>query len=87
MYSCTRSRLLILTEEKISKRQLATNSCAVPVPGQAILLKADALYSVGDLEEALVFYQRGRRLRPTISNFRLGIERTEKAIMECVGGN
>ncbi|KAK2171336.1 hypothetical protein NP493_1078g02008 [Ridgeia piscesae] len=46
---------------------------------------ADALYSVGDLEEALVFYQRGRRLRPTISNFRLGIERTEKAIMECVG--
>ncbi|KAI0240225.1 Tetratricopeptide repeat protein 25 [Lamellibrachia satsuma] len=50
-----------------------------------MLLKADALYTIGEFEQALVYYQRGRCLRPTIHNFRLGIQKTEETIMNSLG--
>ncbi|XP_026888967.2 tetratricopeptide repeat protein 25 isoform X1 [Electrophorus electricus] len=47
--------------------------------------KAEALYTMGDFEFALVFYHRGHRLRPELQDFRLGIQKAQEAINNCVG--
>jgi len=47
--------------------------------------KAEALYQRGDFELALVFYHRGHRLRPELQEFRLGIQKAQEAIENCVG--
>uniref|UniRef100_A0A8B9FEN1 Outer dynein arm-docking complex subunit 4 n=1 Tax=Amazona collaria TaxID=241587 RepID=A0A8B9FEN1_9PSIT len=47
--------------------------------------KAEALYTMGDFEFALVFYHRGYRLRPELHKFRLGIEKCQEAIINCIG--
>ncbi|KAK3800715.1 hypothetical protein RRG08_003121 [Elysia crispata] len=47
--------------------------------------KAEALYNQGDFEMALVFYHRGNRLRPELQDFRLGIQKAQEAIQNCVG--
>ncbi|KFR11669.1 Tetratricopeptide repeat protein 25, partial [Opisthocomus hoazin] len=47
--------------------------------------KAEALYTMGDFEFALVFYHRGYRLRPELQKFRLGIEKSQQAIVNCIG--
>ncbi|NXX85801.1 TTC25 protein, partial [Urocolius indicus] len=47
--------------------------------------KAETLYIMGDFEFALVFYHRGHRLRPELQKFRLGIEKCQEAIINCVG--
>lgn len=41
---------------------------------------------MGDFEFALVFYHRGYRLRPELHKFKLGIEKSQEAIVNCVGG-
>lgn len=48
--------------------------------------KAEALYQKGDFEFALVFYHRGHKLRPELKDFRLGIQKTEEAIQNSIGG-
>ncbi len=53
---------------------------------QGILQKADALYSKGDFEHALVFYHRGNKLRPEVQSFRLGIQKSQEAIDNSIGG-
>lgn len=40
---------------------------------------------MGDFEFALVFYHRGRRLRPDLPKFQLGINKAEEAIVNCIG--
>lgn len=40
---------------------------------------------MGDFEFALVFYHRGYRLRPELQKFRLGIEKSQEAIVNCIG--
>lgn len=40
---------------------------------------------MGDFEFALVFYHRGRRLRPDLHKFQLGINKAEEAIVNCIG--
>lgn len=40
---------------------------------------------MGDFEFALVFYHRGNRLRPELQKFRLGIEKSQEAIINCIG--
>lgn len=40
---------------------------------------------MGDFEFALVFYHRGRRLRPDLHKFQLGINKAEEAIINCIG--
>lgn len=40
---------------------------------------------MGDFEFALVFYHRGCRLRPDLEKFRLGIEKSQEAIVNCIG--
>ncbi|OPJ74505.1 tetratricopeptide repeat protein 25 [Patagioenas fasciata monilis] len=47
--------------------------------------KAETLYTMGDFEFALVFYHRGHRLRPELQKFRLGIEKSQEAIVNSVG--
>ncbi|NXN43123.1 TTC25 protein, partial [Rhinoptilus africanus] len=47
--------------------------------------KAETLYTMGDFEFALVFYHRGNRLRPELQKFRLGIEKSQEAILNCIG--
>ncbi|KFV19848.1 Tetratricopeptide repeat protein 25, partial [Tauraco erythrolophus] len=47
--------------------------------------KAETLYTMGDFEFALVFYHRGYRLRPDLQKFRLGIEKCQEAIVNCIG--
>ncbi|NWW09383.1 TTC25 protein, partial [Oreocharis arfaki] len=52
---------------------------------EGLYQKAETLYTMGDFEFALVFYHRGRRLRPDIHKFQLGINKAEEAIVNCLG--
>ncbi|XP_063259932.1 outer dynein arm-docking complex subunit 4 [Prinia subflava] len=52
---------------------------------EGLYQKAEALYTMGDFEFALVFYHRGRRLRPDMHKFQLGINKAEEAIVNCIG--
>ncbi|KAJ7423390.1 Tetratricopeptide repeat protein 25 [Pitangus sulphuratus] len=52
---------------------------------EGLYQKAETLYTMGDFEFALVFYHRGRRLRPDQNKFQLGINKAEEAIMNCIG--
>lgn len=52
---------------------------------RGIYAKAEALYQMGDFEFALVYYHRGQSLRPEITEFRLGIQKSQEAIDNCVG--
>ena len=52
---------------------------------QGLYQKAEALYQMGDFEYALVFYHRGHKLRPELQEFRLGIQKAQEAIINCVG--
>ncbi|KAJ8364558.1 hypothetical protein SKAU_G00133890 [Synaphobranchus kaupii] len=47
--------------------------------------KAEALYTMGDFEFALVFFHRGHKLRPELQEFRLGIQKAQEAIENSVG--
>ncbi|XP_060111652.1 outer dynein arm-docking complex subunit 4 [Heteronotia binoei] len=47
--------------------------------------KAEALYTMGDFEFALVYYHRGHRLRPEMQKFKLGIQKCQEAIENSVG--
>ncbi|XP_074972710.1 outer dynein arm-docking complex subunit 4 isoform X3 [Phalacrocorax aristotelis] len=55
------------------------------VPLKGLYQKAEALYTMGDFEFALVFYHRGYRLRPDLQKFKLGIEKSQEAIVNCIG--
>lgn len=52
---------------------------------RGIYQKAEALYSLGQFEFALVFYHRGQKLRPELSIFRLGVQKAREAIINSVG--
>ena len=52
---------------------------------QGLYQKAEALYSKGEFELALVFYHRGHKLRPELQEFRLGINKAQEAIDNSVG--
>lgn len=48
-------------------------------------MKAEALYMKGDFEYALMFFHRGNRLRPEMSEFDRGISKSTEAISNSVG--
>lgn len=54
-------------------------------PFQGLYQKAETLYTMGDFEFALVFYHRGYRLRPELQKFRQGIQKSQEAIVNCIG--
>ncbi|XP_029109782.1 outer dynein arm-docking complex subunit 4 [Scleropages formosus] len=47
--------------------------------------KAEALYTMGNFEFALVYYHRGHKLRPELQQFRLGIQKAQEAIENSIG--
>ena len=52
---------------------------------KGIYLKAEAMYAQGDFEQALLFYHRGNKLRPELSEFRIGIQKAQEAIDNSIG--
>ena len=52
---------------------------------KGVFQKAEALYSMGDFETALVFYHRGHGMRPEIEDFRIGISKSREAIENSIG--
>ncbi|XP_054908178.1 outer dynein arm-docking complex subunit 4 [Poeciliopsis prolifica] len=52
---------------------------------EGVYQKAEALYYIGEFEFALVFYRRGLKLRPQTVGWRLGINKTEEAIVGSIG--
>lgn len=48
--------------------------------------KAEALYSMGEFELALMFFHRGKKIRPDLKEFQLGINKAQEAIDNSVGG-
>lgn len=52
---------------------------------KGLFQKAEALYSRGEFELALVFYHRGHKMRPELQEFRLGIQKAQEAIDNSVG--
>lgn len=52
---------------------------------RGIYAKAEALYQQGDFEFALVYFHRGQNIRPELQEFRLGIQKSQEAIDNCVG--
>ncbi|KAH0785429.1 TPR Domain containing protein [Histomonas meleagridis] len=53
---------------------------------KAILTKAEAYFSMGEFEFALVFFQRGLFIRKDISAFRDGVIKCRSAILDSING-
>ncbi|XP_037077260.1 tetratricopeptide repeat protein 25-like [Pollicipes pollicipes] len=64
-----------------SEAALANN----PTSNSGIIQKAEALYAQGEFEYALVCFHRGKRLRPDIEDFMLGIQKSAEAIENSIG--
>ena len=47
--------------------------------------KAEVLYQMGDFERALMFYHRGRKIRPELEEFVLGIQKAQEAVNNSIG--
>jgi tetratricopeptide (TPR) repeat protein len=57
-----------------------------PTNPHAIRTKAEAYFSMGEFEFALVFFQRGRAIRQDIVAFRDGITKCRSAILDSING-
>ncbi|KAJ3098465.1 Tetratricopeptide repeat protein 25 [Phlyctochytrium bullatum] len=55
-----------------------------PTHIRGIFQKAEALYAAGHFEDALVLYHRGRRARPELEGFNVGIHKATEAIRSAV---
>lgn len=53
---------------------------------QVVFLRAEVLYTMGEFEQALVYFNRGRTQNPSEHKFVLGINKCREAITNCVGG-
>jgi tetratricopeptide repeat protein 25 len=49
-------------------------------------MKAESYYQMMQFEYALMFYHRGNKQRPEVQAFRLGIQKSQEAIENCIGG-
>ncbi|XP_041824393.1 outer dynein arm-docking complex subunit 4 isoform X2 [Melanotaenia boesemani] len=52
---------------------------------EGLYQKAEALYYQGEFEFALMFYDRGQKIRPQIQGFRLGIQKAQEALENSIG--
>ena len=52
---------------------------------QGLYQKAEALYSKGEFEYALLYYHRGYKLRQDQEEFKLGIQKAQEAIDNAIG--
>ncbi|OAF71276.1 TPR repeat protein 25 [Intoshia linei] len=53
----------------------------------AICLRAEALYRKGCFEDSLIYFYRGKKIRPDHKAFKIGIQQCEEAIENAVGKN
>ena len=53
---------------------------------RAILSKAEAYFSMGEFEFALVFFQRGLSVRKDMSGFKDGVTKCKSAILDSING-
>ncbi len=53
---------------------------------QALYIKAEALYAIGEFETALVFFYRCKRIRSDQIEYQIGINKATEAIESAVGG-
>jgi len=53
---------------------------------QGLLMKAEAYYQMMQFEYALMYYHRGNKIRPEFQAFRLGIQKSQEAIENSIGG-
>jgi len=49
-------------------------------------MKAEAYYQMMQFEYALMYYHRGNKIRPEVQSFRLGIQKSQEAIENSIGG-
>ncbi|KAJ3121471.1 Tetratricopeptide repeat protein 25 [Nowakowskiella sp. JEL0407] len=63
------------------------NACLLTDPEyfKGIYQKAESLYAMGDFEIALMYYHRGTQLRPELTEFRIGIQKSREAIENSIG--
>ena len=54
---------------------------------QATYLKAEAMFTKGEIEKSLVLYHRGLRMRPNSEEFRSGIAKAQIALQDMMQGN
>lgn len=52
---------------------------------KGMLMKAEALYMKGEFEYSLMYFHRGNRIRPEMSEFERGISKSSEAITNSVG--
>ncbi|XP_065888975.1 outer dynein arm-docking complex subunit 4-like [Dysidea avara] len=52
---------------------------------RGLFQKANSLYQMGDFEYALVYYHRGSKLRPDLTEFTQGIHKAQEAINNSIG--
>ena len=52
---------------------------------QALLMKAEAHYAMGEFEWAMVDFHRGLQRRPEIVDFRRGVDKCTEAVDNAVG--
>ncbi|EAY21617.1 TPR Domain containing protein [Trichomonas vaginalis G3] len=57
-----------------------------PQNARAILTKAEAYFSMGEFEFALVYFQRGLAIRKDMSGFRDGVTKAKHAILDSING-
>lgn len=47
---------------------------------------AEILYQLTAFEDALVYFHRGKKIRPNLKDFILGVTKSEDAINTLIGG-
>lgn len=52
---------------------------------KAIYQKAESLYYLGDFEHSLMYFHRGLHIRPDHEDFKMGVEKAQKAIETALG--
>ncbi|KAI0216582.1 Tetratricopeptide repeat protein 25 [Lamellibrachia satsuma] len=68
-----------------SLRDIESATTLEPNHPMCIYMKAETLYQMGELEQALQFFHRGNRQCPTVLQFNTGINKARDAIDRCVG--
>jgi tetratricopeptide (TPR) repeat protein len=57
-----------------------------PEDTRAILAKAEAFFSMGEFEFALVFFEKGLAIRTDLAGFRDGVSKSKNAILDSING-
>ncbi|EDQ91789.1 uncharacterized protein MONBRDRAFT_542, partial [Monosiga brevicollis MX1] len=83
---CSRSRCYLQLGELDAALTDAEDSLKEnPEFNKGLFAKAEALYSKGEFEFALLNFHKGQHLRPDMAQFRLGVQKAREAIETAIG--